>query len=189
MSWGAGGEIGILIPEARMFVQTAHRPHLQVDIRTAERADIGALTELERGVFATDRLSRRSLARLVRSPSAVVIVAKEGGGRLVGTVIVLFRRGTSVARLYSIAVAPHMGGHGIGPMLLAAAEDAARARGSCTMRLEVHVTNHAAISRYRKSGYEECGRHAGYYEDGGDALRFQKALAALTRPHSDMRSS
>ena len=44
------------------------------------------------------------------------------------------------------------------------------------IRLEVHETNHAAISRYRKSGYSEFGRHARYYEDGGDALRFEKRL-------------
>src|SRR5437762_9429665 len=42
--------------------------------------------------------------------------------------------------------------------------------------LEVHETNHAAISRYRKSGYREFGRHKKYYEDGGDALRFEKRL-------------
>ena len=40
----------------------------------------------------------------------------------------------------------------------------------------MHETNHAAISRYRKSGYREFGRHAAYYEDGGDALRFEKQL-------------
>jgi ribosomal protein S18 acetylase RimI-like enzyme len=45
------------------------------------------------------------------------------------------------------------------------------------MRLEVHVTNHAAISRYHKSGYQELGRVVEYYEDGGDALRFEKRLA------------
>jgi len=44
------------------------------------------------------------------------------------------------------------------------------------MRLEVHHTNHAAIARYRKSGYREFGRHRRYYEDGGDALRFEKRL-------------
>jgi hypothetical protein len=53
------------------------------------------------------------------------------------------------------------------------------------MSLEVHETNAAAISRYRKSGYRQFGRHAGYYEDGGDALRFEKRLvpdlAALKR--------
>jgi ribosomal protein S18 acetylase RimI-like enzyme len=61
-------------------------------------------------------------------------------------------------------------------MLLAAAEAAAVARRCRAIRLEVHVTNHAAISRYRKSGYKQFARHRGYYEDGGDALRFEKRL-------------
>ena len=67
-------------------------------------------------------------------------------------------------------------------MLLAAAEAAALARGCRAIRLEVHVTNHAAIARYRKSGYREFGRLRRYYEDGGDALRFEKRLDAPPRP-------
>jgi hypothetical protein len=49
-------------------------------------------------------------------------------------------------------------------------------RGCGAIRLEVHETNAAAIARYRKTGYGEFGRHARYYEDGGDALRFEKRL-------------
>src|SRR5262249_19153669 len=37
-------------------------------------------------------------------------------------------------------------------------------------------------SRYRKSGYREFGRHKRYYEDGGDALRFEKRLVARPDP-------
>jgi ribosomal protein S18 acetylase RimI-like enzyme len=147
----------------------------EICVRPAERGDIDALVKLEHRVFATDRLSRRSLQRFLRSPSAEVIVAVENA-QLAGTVIVLFRSRSVVARLYSIAVAPHAGGRGVAPMLLDAAEAAALARGCRSMRLEVHHTNHAAISRYRKNGYREFGRHRGYYEDGGDALRFEKRL-------------
>ena len=43
------------------------------------------------------------------------------------------------------------------------------------------MTNQAAIARYRKSGYREFGRHAAYYEDGGDALRFEKRLGRAAR--------
>jgi ribosomal protein S18 acetylase RimI-like enzyme len=145
-------------------------------LRRAEPTDLDALDALEHRVFATDHLSRRSLAHFLHSPSAEVIVA-EHDDDLAGTAIVLFRPRSSVARLYSIAVAPQMGGRGVGPMLLAAAEAAALERGCGTIRLEVHTSNAAAISRYRKSGYREFGRHAGYYEDGGDALRFEKPLA------------
>jgi ribosomal protein S18 acetylase RimI-like enzyme len=153
----------------------AHAPVADVRARKAESGDVDALTELEQRVFATDRLSRRSLRRFLTSPSAEVIVAEQGG-ELCGTAIVLFRPRSVVARLYSIAVAPPMGGRGVAPMLLEAAEAAALARGCRAIRLEVHETNHAAISRYRKSGYREFGRHRRYYEDGGDALRFEKRL-------------
>jgi ribosomal protein S18 acetylase RimI-like enzyme len=150
-------------------------PAADISTRKAERGDIDALIELEHRVFSTDRLSRGSLRRFLKSPTAEVLVA-QAGGKLAGTAIVLFRPRSVVARLYSIAVAPHMGGRGIGPMLLAAAEAAAVARGCRAMRLEVHLANHAAISRYRKSGYKEFGRFRQYYEDGGDALRFEKRL-------------
>jgi len=146
-----------------------------VRVRAAKARDLDALVALESRVFATDRLSRRSLRRFLTSPSTVFLVAEREG--LAGTAIVLFRPGSEVARLYSIAVAPHMSGKGVAQRLLRAAERAARQRRCDTMRLEVHETNHAAIARYRKQGYEEFGRHRRYYDDGGDALRFHKKLA------------
>ena len=154
----------------------ARQPEPPPRVRNAARGDLDALMELEHRVFATDRLSRRSLRHFLKSPTAEVIVAVADGGHLAGTAIVLFRPRSRVARLYSIAVAPPMGGRGVGPMLLEAAETAALARDCRAIRLEVHETNHAAISRYRKSGYRELGRHARYYQDGGDALRFEKRL-------------
>jgi ribosomal protein S18 acetylase RimI-like enzyme len=160
-----------------MPAQLAHVPAPDVCVRKAERGDLDALLALEQRVFATDRLSRRSLARFLASPTAELIVAYENG-TLAGTAIVLFREASAVARLYSIAVAPHQGGRGVAQLLLGAAEAAAAGRDCRAMRLEVHVTNHAAITRYRKSGYREFARARGYYEDGGDALRFEKRLAA-----------
>jgi ribosomal protein S18 acetylase RimI-like enzyme len=154
----------------------AHAPEPHARVRKAERGDLDALMELEHRVFATDRLSRRSLRHFLKSPTAHVIVAEAGDGRLAGTAIVLFRPRSRVARLYSIAVAPHMGGRGVAAILLDAAEAAALAHDCRAIRLEVHETNHAAISRYRKSGYHQFGRQARYYEDGGDALRFEKRL-------------
>jgi ribosomal protein S18 acetylase RimI-like enzyme len=154
----------------------AHAPAADIRVRKAARGDLDALTELEQRVFATDRLSRRSLRRFLASPSAEVIVA-HAGERLAGTAIVLFRPRALAARLYSLAVAPPMGGRGVAAMLLQAAEQAALARGCRMIRLEVHVGNHAALARYRKSGYREFGRLRKYYEDGGDALRFEKRLA------------
>jgi hypothetical protein len=43
------------------------------------------------------------------------------------------------------------------------------------------VSNHQAVARYRKCGYREFGRHKAYYQDGGDALRFEKRLVPDTK--------
>jgi ribosomal protein S18 acetylase RimI-like enzyme len=158
-----------------MPANLARAPSPQTRIRKAASGDFEALMALEQRVFATDQLSRRSMRHFLRSPTAVLIVAEEGG-ELAGAAIVLFRPRAMVARLYSIAVTPQMSGRGIAPLLLQACEQAARARNCHTVRLEVHETNAAAISRYRKAGYAEFGCRRGYYEDGGDALRFEKRL-------------
>jgi ribosomal protein S18 acetylase RimI-like enzyme len=152
----------------------------QIDIRPATRADLAALLKLEQSVFTTDRLSRQSMRRLLQSPTATVLVA-ETDGCVAGAAVLLFRPRSTVARLYSIGVVPEMARRGVAAALLAAIE-AAGIVGRCRcIRLEVHATNAAAIARYRKSGYREFERRRAYYEDGGDAIRFEKPLSPLSR--------
>jgi ribosomal protein S18 acetylase RimI-like enzyme len=143
-------------------------------------SDVAALLAIENAVFKVDLLSRRSFRHFLTSANASLIVAEESG-KLAGYALVLYPPRAKVARLYSIAVAPHIGGRGIGPLLLAAAEDAARRRRRRAMRLEVHEHNTRAIARYEKSGYRLFGRHRDYYDDHASALRFEKPLAAEAR--------
>ena len=171
-----------LLYQPPLMTTSKHKPAPAIRVRAAEPGDLDSLVELEHRVFATDRLSRRSLRRFLEAPSAELSVAEEADGRLAGTVILLFRPGSKVARLYSIAVAPRMEGRGIASMLLRAAEEFAIGRACSSIRLEVHQTNRAAIARYRKSGYREFGRRRRYYEDGGDALRFEKRLIPEISP-------
>jgi ribosomal protein S18 acetylase RimI-like enzyme len=147
-----------------------------VHIRRGDPADLDALYRLENRAFETDRMSRRSLRRLLRSPSAAVMVARSNGD-IAGVAVTLFRANSRIARLYSIGVAPHHTGRGIAAALIAAAENAARARNCRVMRLEVHEKNHGAIKLYLKACYHEFGRHQHYYQDSGNALRFEKRLA------------
>lgn len=137
--------------------------------------DLTALVTLELAVFRSDIISRRSFRHFIASPHASLIVAEESGG-LAGYVLVLYPSRSKLARLYSIAVAPQVGGRGLGPRLLTAAEAAANRRGRRIMRLEVDVRNKRAIARYQKSGYRLFGKHRDYYDDHGDALRFEKPL-------------
>ncbi len=83
--------------------------------------DIDALVALENAVFTTDILSRRSFRHFLTSPKSSLIVA-EDSGKLAGYALVLYPARSKLARLYSIAVAPHITSRGIGPLLLAAAE-------------------------------------------------------------------
>jgi [ribosomal protein S18]-alanine N-acetyltransferase len=144
-------------------------------------SDLEALVTLELAVFKVDIVSRRSFRHFIASPHASLIVAEERGG-LVGYVLVLYPPRSKLARLYSVAVAPHVGGRGLGPRLLTAAEEAAKRRERRTMRLEVHVDNKRAIARYAKSGYRQFGKHRNYYDDDGDALRFEKPLGRSPIP-------
>ena len=88
-----------------------------------------------------------------------------------------FRSGSTLARLYSLAVSPEAAGGGLGRDLLAAVEARATARGSSVLRLEVRAANLAAIRLYERKGYRRFGIHREYYEDGADALRYEKRLS------------
>jgi [ribosomal protein S18]-alanine N-acetyltransferase len=147
-----------------------------LSVRRSKPSDLDALWDLENQVFDTNRMSRRSLRRLLIAPSAAVLVAQDGG-RFAGAAIVLFRANSAIARLYSLAVAPRCTGRGIGSALITAVEKAARSRKCRFVRLEVHEKNHGAIVCYRKAGFEQFDRHHEYYEDKGHALRFEKRLA------------
>jgi ribosomal protein S18 acetylase RimI-like enzyme len=153
----------------------SRRRSVPAKLRRGRMRDLGALVALENAVFTVDRLSRRSFRHFLTSAGATLIVAEESG-KLAGYALVLYPPRSRIARLYSIAVAPHIGRRGIGPLLLAAAENGARRRRRRAMRLEVHEHNTRAIARYEKSGYRLFGRHRDYYDDHATALRFEKVL-------------
>ena len=147
----------------------------QIDVRLAQASDLNVLLELEKTCFESDRLSRRSFSSFIKPGAHELLVLVENAD-LIGYVLNLYRAGTSLGRMYSIAVAPRARGKGYGERLLRAAETAAQARHCVFMRLEVNVENKPAIQLYEQSGYHGIGRIAGYYEDGSDAYRMEKRL-------------
>ncbi len=145
-------------------------------IRNGKPADLAALCEIEARAFAADRLSRRSFRRLIGRPSACLRAAVMDGA-VVGYHLVLTRSGSTVARLYSIAVAAAARGQGIGEKLLADAERRAGRSGAAVLRLEVRPGNTGAIRLYERRGYARIGTYRDFYADGADALRYQKTLS------------
>lgn len=147
-----------------------------VRVRRAEVSDLDDLVALEESSFAQDRLSRAQYRKHLDSESALVLVASANHRRFLGTAVVFFRKGTTVARLYSIATAPRAQGKGVGSALIHASENAARGHGCRSLRLEVRKDNAVAIRLYERLGYVRIGEYAKYYADGADAFRFQKLL-------------
>ncbi|NDW05229.1 GNAT family N-acetyltransferase [Jiella sp. 40Bstr34] len=146
-------------------------------LRPATVEDVDALVALEDATFVSDRITRRSFKNLLGSSSALILVAEDGtGGKLLGYAALLFRRGTALARLYSIAVDAAAIGQGIGRALLKGAETAAFDRDRICLRLEVREDNERAIRLYRLEGYRPIGRYLDYYADHMPALRFEKTL-------------
>lgn len=149
-------------------------------IRPATVADLDALVALENQCFQTDRLSRRNFRYMLTRAHAFTLVAEQEG--VVGYVLVLLNEGTSLARLYSIAIDAAMRGKGIGASLVKAAEERAIAEDRVEMRLEIRRDNQASIGLFTKLGYRQFGTYSDYYEDHMEALRFRKSLVAL-RPN------
>ncbi len=145
-------------------------------------ADLAALIGLEAS-FPGDRMSAADLARFVEAPNADVWVA-EREDAVIADAIVVYGRGSHVARLCTIAVDVGFRGRGVGTRLMRHLELEAARRGCGAMRLEVRVDNLAARRLYEALGYELMGTRAGYYEDGSAAQHLRKPLGRdrLRRP-------
>ena len=147
-----------------------------VMLRPAYRSDVPALAELEELCFRGDRLSSRSFRRLAASPAAVVLVG-EKAARIVGCLVMLFRSGSRIGRIYSLAVHPEGRREGIASRIIAGGEALAADRGVSTVRLEVREDNCGAMEFYRRRGYREFSCYDDFYQDGARALRLEKTIA------------
>lgn len=150
-------------------------------IRPAGLRDLDAMLAIENRCFDLDRLSRRSFRYMLTKANATTLVYEDTAG-IRGYVMVLFNRGTSMARLYSIAVVADLRGQGVGRQLAEAAERTALEHGCTYLRLEVRPDNEASQKLFKHLGYRQFGVHHDYYEDHMDALRFEKHLGGLLAP-------
>ncbi len=156
-------------------------PSQAVTIRPARLEDLDRLVQIEHRSFTTDRFSRRTFRYLLTRANAVTLVA-EVDAKVVGYAMLLFHRGTFLARLYSLAVDPAFRSLGAGLALIEAAEHLALAHDCITLRLEVRKDNLSAIRLYQRHGYKLQETVPDYYEDHMDALRMEKFLAPHLKP-------
>jgi ribosomal protein S18 acetylase RimI-like enzyme len=149
------------------------KPAITITATTMDQLD--ALMELEEKCFEIDRLSRRSMRRFISGDQSIFLTALNKDVPI-GYLLIIFYRGTRLARLYSLAVDPDWRGQGIAKKLLKAGEAKALDRGAIHFRLEVGQPNTAAIQLYEALGFRKVSLLHDFYEDHTAALRMQKRI-------------
>jgi ribosomal protein S18 acetylase RimI-like enzyme len=141
-------------------------------IRKATLEDLESILEIEK-TFGAEAFTRRSLRYHIVNQKTLVI--DDNGVR--GYSIVLARKGSAKARLYSIAIAEPYRGYGYGQALLKASESfAISSFGAIGMTLEVAESNRVARRFYSDFGYFEVKRIENYYQNGDRAYRLWRAF-------------
>ncbi|MBU2648222.1 peptidase C39 family protein [bacterium] len=147
-----------------------------IHIRLAVSTDLPALVQLEKKAFTADRFSEEHIDYLLTRARTSIFIA-ETDRHLAGVAYIQWRKNYQKARLYSIAIEPHLQNQGIGKALLKTCEMEAARRGCREMTLEVRPDNETANRFYESYGYLAGPLVSGFYEDGSPALRRNKLLS------------
>jgi [ribosomal protein S18]-alanine N-acetyltransferase len=122
------------------------------------------------------RWSMELLKSFLETPAAfglVYIAGQEPCGFILG------QGGGEEAEIVTLATRPAFRRRGIAAMLVGEFSGAYRKQGKNVLFLEVAEDNEAAISLYRKMGFEQCGTRPHYYQEqgsGAHALIMRKSL-------------
>jgi len=98
-----------------------------------------------------------------------------------GYAAISLRRGSLIARLYSLAVNPDARGKGVAAALVQGAQRLAAEAGCTALRLEVRASNTAARGLYEREKFRLRGRRDAYYEDGEAALLYERAISGTLK--------
>jgi ribosomal-protein-alanine N-acetyltransferase len=154
-------------------------PH-DVVVRRATRADLLDVYRIEKQCFTQPWpyaafetfLDQPGFLVAVDGREAVADTLVGDGSPVVGYVVsdVMPNHGRGIGHVKDIAVRPDARGAGLGRHLLHRALVALSVGGASLVKLEVRVSNDAALSLYRDVGFEPVRRVRGYYADGEDAF-------------------
>lgn len=143
--------------------------------RKAKIEDIKCLVEIENLSFNYDQLNDRKFRHFIQKGHSDLIVQIQGK-QITAYGLLLYRQGSSLARLYSIAVHKDFYGQGLGEKLMRELEFFVQKHNRSVIRLEVKVSNNNAIKLYKKIGYVQFSIKQAYYDNNEDALCLQKNL-------------
>ncbi|MBE0469240.1 MAG: GNAT family N-acetyltransferase/peptidase C39 family protein [Methyloprofundus sp.] len=146
-----------------------------ISFRPATKADVKALVFVENSCFEQDKMTQRNFLWMLEKAHADIILL-EVDDTIAGYGLLLYRSGTSLVRLYSLAILPNQRGSGLGKALMQQLELTAQQHDCVYLRLEVRPDNERAITLYQGLGYRQFNRKQDYYEDHSEALCFEKRI-------------
>ena len=130
-------------------------------IRKLARSDVPAVFAILQESPEAAAWSQESLLQLASADPAAWVVE-------LSRVLVGFLIGRSAAdefEILNMAVSRAHRRSGIGSRLLESALEFSRTVGSARAYLEVRASNGPALALYKRHGFTECGRRAGYYRE------------------------
>lgn len=135
---------------------------------------LNGIMEIETLCFAEEAFSRRQMAYLLsKAKGAFYVICRNQ--QVAAYISMVSRSNASNLRIYSIAVHPGSRGHHLATVLLDKSVEYALSHHLCSITLEVHTTNKAALALYTKSGFQIITIKSGYYHNG-DAYYMKKML-------------
>ncbi|MDR0762376.1 MAG: ribosomal protein S18-alanine N-acetyltransferase [Campylobacteraceae bacterium] len=142
-------------------------------IKTAAKGDLDALCAIEAEAFNEDSFALTRQNFLYHIAKNRLFICKIGN-KTAGYILLLLRKNSKKARVYSIAVKKEFGSQGVGFALLEKSFTYAKSIDKKGIKLEVNITNTRAIGLYEKSGFVKKGIISNYYPNGADAMLMEK---------------
>src|SRR5579864_9606728 len=140
-----------------------------LQIRPVRTGDLSSIHQLEETCFK-DPFPPYFINQLADANPSTFLVAEEAG-RIIGYAVV--DNWTDHQHLVSIAVRPDSQRRGVGQALLSQLTERLRPG---QLRLELRMSNRAALALYLKNGFTQTGTANGYYTDGEDAIQMEKLI-------------
>ncbi|PSP95010.1 ribosomal-protein-alanine N-acetyltransferase [Halobacteriales archaeon QS_4_62_28] len=147
-------------------------------VRPATRSDLLAIHRIEKASFPQP-WPFSAFESYVGEPGFLVAAADDDDvSVLLGYVVAdtVPNHGTPLGHVKDLAVAPDYRGQGVGRTLLERAVEVLESVDAGSVKLEVRITNEAAISLYRSFEFEHRRTIPNYYGNGEDALVMMRTL-------------
>lgn len=143
-------------------------------IRNGTSVDWDFVADLSRQVFSAYGDYERILPTCLEEPQFYTLISEQKDR---STGFCILSTGDGLGEVVAVAVDPLWQGRGIGSRLMQAIIEVARGLGMRRLILKTATRNLRAQGLFRKIGFEETGRVAGYYAGGQTAIGMRKRLS------------